>query len=250
MDTDLLIVIQIVSILIVVLTALTITLWYMDKNRKLKRGQEILRSQLEIQEQSFENVYKEIHDNIGQVLSLARINLHSVEADLPECANEKVRCTKELVGQAITDLRSLSKSLDPEFIRKVGFNEAVKRELLIVDKDGVHRTSLSEKGNPFRLDRQKELILFRIFQEHLNNVVTYSKAKNVNVELDYQPQHLSLAVSDDGLGLNSIGRDAEDNRILAGIRNMRNRATLIGAVFQFTTLIGGGSRIFIDLPLK
>ncbi len=247
---DLILMIEIVTILIVVLAALSITLFYIDKNRKLKQGQEILRSQLEIQEQSFENIYKEIHDNIGQALSLAKLNLHTTEANLPERTNEKINLTKELIAKAITDLRNLSRSLNPEVITKIGLNEAVKQELLIIDKDGRYQTRLSERGNPFRLDEQKELIIFRIFQEHLNNIVTYSQAKTVNVELEYQPEHLSLAVSDDGQ--EPVIREHKQGYSYteAAICNMRNRASLIGAVFHITTIIGGGTKIFIELPMK
>ncbi|HYC29742.1 MAG TPA: hypothetical protein VEB42_13010, partial [Chitinophagaceae bacterium] len=113
-----------------------------------------------------------------------------------------------------------------------------------IDKDGQYQTSLSEKGRPYRLDEQKELVIFRIFQQHLNNII-YSKPRKVEVELEYQPKHLSLAVSDDGRDT-----EQEDEEIKTGIRNMRDRALRIGADIQFTKFTGGGTRIFIDLPLK
>jgi signal transduction histidine kinase len=72
----------------------------------------------------------------------------------------------------------------------------------------------------------------------------------VNVELEYQPEHLSLAVSDDGRGLNGGNAEPEEEQIKTGIRNMQDRASRIGADLQFTTFTGGGTRIFIDLPLK
>jgi signal transduction histidine kinase len=100
------------------------------------------------------------------------------------------------------------------------------------------------------LDEQKELIIFSIFQQHLNNIVPYSRPTTVNVELDYQPSHLSLAVIDNGQGFNARNKADGEDHIDAGIRNMRSRASLIGAAFQFTVLIGGGTRIFIDLPLE
>jgi two-component system, NarL family, sensor kinase len=249
-EDELILLVEIVSILIVVLAALTISLVYIDKNRKLKHGQEVLRSQLELQEQSLDNIYREIHDNIGQALSLAKLHLYSVEPELPEQLNEKVRSSKELVGKAITDLRNLSKNLNTEIIMKFGLHEAVRRELSSMDKNGQYQTSLSEKGLPYRLDEQKELVIFRIFQQHLNNIVPYSKPRKVNVELEYQPEHLSLAVSDDGRGLNGGNAEPEEEQIKTGIRNMQDRASRIGADLQFTTFTGGGTRIFIDLPLK
>jgi len=243
-EEDLILLVEIVSILVVVLAALTISLVYVDKNRKLRHGQEVLRSQLEIQEQSLDKIYHEIHDNIGQVLSLAKLHLYALEPELPEQLNEKVRSSKELVGKAITDLRNLSRNLNTEIIMKFGLNEAVRQELSSIDKNGQYQTSLSEKGLPFRLDEQKELVIFRIFQQHLHNIVP-SKPRNVQVELEYQPRHVSLAVSDDGQNT-----EPEDEETKTGIRSMRDRALKIGADLQFTKFTGGGTRIFIDLPLK
>ncbi len=244
-EEDLILLVEIVSILVVVLAALAISLVYINKNRKLRHGQEVLRSQLEIQEQNLDKIYHEIHDNIGQALSLAKLHLYAVEPELPEQLNEKIRSSKELVGKAITDLRNLSRNLNTEIIMKFGLNEAVRRELSSIDKNGQYQTSLSEKGHPFRLDEQKELVIFRIFQQHLNSIVPYSKPRKVNVELEYQPRHLSLAVSDDGQNT-----EPEDEEIKTGIRSMRDRALKIGADLQFTKFTGGGTRIFIDLPLK
>lgn len=243
-EEELILIVEIISVLVVVLAALTISLVFINKNRKLKYGQEALRSQLEIQEQSLDKIYREIHDNIGQALSLAKLHLYAVEPELPEKLNEKIRSSKELVGKAITDLRNLSKNLNTEVIMKFGLNEAVRQELSSMDKKGQYQTSLSEKGHPYRLDEQKELVIFRIFQQHLNNIVPYSKPQKVEVELEYQPKHLSLAVSDDGRNM-----EAEDEEIKTGIRNMRDRAAKIGAALQFTKFTGGGTRIFIDLPL-
>lgn len=248
-EEDLVLLIEIVSILIIVLAALTISLVYIDKNRKLRHRQEVLCSQLEIQEQSFENIYREIHDNVGQALSLAKLNLYTVEPGLSEEVNEKLRCSKELVAKAITDLRNLSRNLNIEIITKFGLNEAVRMELSSIDKNGQYQTSLREKGNPVRLDQQRELVLFRIFQQHLNMIIPYSKPSMVNVELDYRPRRLSLAVSDDGHGLNER-RAAEQDAVETGIRSMQDRASKIGADLRFSTNTDGGARIFIDVPLE
>ena len=249
-EEDVILIVEIVSILVVTLAALAISLVYIDKYRRLRHGTEALRSQLEIQEQSLDKIYHEIHDNIGQALSLAKLHLYAIEPDLPEKLNEKVRSSKELVGKAITDLRNLSRNLNTEVIMKFGLNEAVRQELSSIDKNCQLETSLSEKGHPFRLDEQKELVIFRIFQQHLNNIIPYSKPKKVEVELEYQPRHLSLAVSDDGQGLMGEDDNTEEQQIRTGIRNMQDRASRIGADLQFTTFTGGGTRIFIDLPLK
>src|SRR6478672_13341252 len=91
----------------------------------------ILQSQLEIQEQTFRNISQEIHDNIGQVLSLAKLNLNTIPH---EGSTDKILLTEELLGKAINDLRDLSKSLHPEKISDIGLVNATRHELFIFQK--------------------------------------------------------------------------------------------------------------------
>src|SRR5215213_688995 len=172
---------------------------YAKERQKLRSDfqQELLRTQLEIQEQTFQNISQEIHDNIGQMLSLVKLNLNTADFnDLPT-AIEKVTRSKELVSKAISDLRDLSKSLNPEIIMKIGLTEALERQLLIVAKTGQYEVNLSQDGDYYRLDPHKKLIIFRIFQELLNNIINHSKARTVNVTLEYQPELFRLSVTDD-----------------------------------------------------
>jgi len=224
---------------------------YTRERQKLQSDfqQELLRTHLEIQEQTFQNISQEIHDNIGQMLSLVKLNLNTADfsEELP-AAIEKVKRSKELVSKAISDLRDLSKSLNPEIIMKIGLTEAMERELLIVAKTGQYEVNLSQDGDYYRLDPQKELIMFRIFQEILNNIINHSKAKTVNVTLEYQPEFFRLNVSDDGMGFDISSLEGSKHCPGLGIQNMRNRAKLIGADIQFMSVLEKGTVISVELP--
>ncbi len=224
---------------------------YTRERQKLQSDfqQELLRTHLEIQEQTFQNISQEIHDNIGQMLSLVKLNLNTADfsTELP-AAIEKVKRSKELVSKAISDLRDLSKSLNPEIIMKIGLTEAMERELLIVAKTGQYEVNLSQDGDYYRLDPQKELIIFRIFQEILNNIINHSRAKTVNVTLEYQPEFFRLNVSDDGMGFDISSLECNKHCPGQGIQNMRNRAKLIGADIQFMSALEKGTVISVELP--
>ena len=216
------------SIVFVVTGALVVCFMYMDKNRRLQRSFELLRSQVAIQEQAFNNISSEIHDNIGQSLSLAKLNLGTVEPELAGPVYEKIRCSRELVGRAITDLRNLSRKLSAEMISQEGLEEAIRKELVIMSRTGRVRTRLKQQGRSFRFDRQKEIIIFRLFQELIAGIVSHGDAKTVIVRLYYGPQVFNLIVSDDGRAM------TEEELHGAGIRNMQSRALLIGANFEFS----------------
>ena len=119
-------IIEIASILVVVL-AVAISFLYRNSNRKLKRRQDALRSRLEVQEKSFDKIYNEIHDNIGQTLSLAKLNLHSVEPGLPDGATEKIKHSKELLSKAIIDLRNLGRNLNAKSFADTSFSDQLTK---------------------------------------------------------------------------------------------------------------------------
>jgi two-component system, NarL family, sensor kinase len=223
---------------------------YIREKQALHTQEQHLRTELEIQEQTFQAISQEIHDNIGQMLSLVKLNLNTTDVSNPETAKEKIFYSKELVSKSIADLRDLSKSLNAEIIKEIGLDKAIQRELLLVSKSGQYETGFRQEGEPFRLDPDKELILFRIFQEILSNVINHAKARAVNALVSYKPDRFTLVVSDDGKGFDASTIEANESHLNLGIRNMHNRASLIGADFKLTSEIGKGTRIMIELPLE
>lgn len=200
--------------------------------------QELLRTQLEIQEQTLKTISQEIHDNVGQVLSLAKLNLGT----LPNSTDPKVQDTKELVSKAIKDLRSLSHSLHSDVIAELGLQQSIANELNIIGNTQVFETELKTTGPVFKIDSQKEMVLFRIVQEALNNCIKYSAAKKITVVLQYQPQLFTLQVQDNGKGFN-----AHEN-IGIGMKSMLNRAQLIGGTFSLKSTEGQGTVVTVELP--
>lgn len=236
---------------IVFLLILTYGLWTVrisSRRKQLQFQQELLKSKIEIQNQTFQNISQEIHDNIGQVLSLVKLNLHTADFKDVPATMEKIKCSKELVGKAITDLRDLSKSLSAEMIKEIGLHKTIQREMALMSKTGQYEAVFKEHGQPFRFDKQKELILFRIFQEVVNNIINHARAKTVIVRLFYESRLFNLTVSDDGDGFDDRQLHSEDDFGL-GIRNMQTRAALIGASFQLTSTRGKGTTVSIRLPL-
>jgi len=110
-------------------------LQYLSERKQLKADyeKEILESRLEIQEQTMKSISQEVHDNIGQVLSVAKLNLTMVNVDESgEMIQEKINNVSELLRQAIQDLRDLSKSLHSDVIAEKGLLKAIENELLMI----------------------------------------------------------------------------------------------------------------------
>lgn len=218
---------------------------------KYRFEQTLLQTQLEIQEQTLKNISQEIHDNVGQVLSLAKLNLNTMDISKTEQLQGKIDSTLSQVSKAINDLRDLSKSFNTDNITAIGLVRAIEYELDMIRKTDSHQAVLHVTGNVLKLEPQKELILFRIVQEALHNIIKHAGAGVVNVSATYTDKELQLLVTDDGNGFDLTPLNIADNNSFGlGIRNMHNRAKLIGADFQMSSTIGEGTLVKIVLPFN
>ncbi len=241
------------TVILVLLGVFIITLlWnYYKRNSKYRnqllyiehqKQQELLRTQLEIQEQTLKTISEEIHDNVGQVLSLAKLNLNTFEVN----SEKKLQDTKNLVSKAINDLRDLSRSLHGDKIAEIDLEDAIANELKILQNTGQFETSLITKGQHYNLDIQSKIVLYRIVQEALHNSVKHAKAKNIEVQLSYEPTAFTLLIADDGNGFDPATLQSSKTGI--GLKSMRNRTALIGGVFSIRSSENKGTSISIDIP--
>jgi signal transduction histidine kinase len=206
--------------------------------------QELLRAQIEMQEQTLTHISREIHDNITQVLSFVKLNLAMISKSGEEQRQIKVNESRELISQAITDLRDLSKSLSFDHIVQHGLSKTIQIETDRINKTGIINVILETEGEMYTLGEQRELVLFRIFQETLNNTLKHSGAKHLKIGLQYIPEMFTLTLEDDGAGFSA---NSLDNNRGSGLKNMENRATLIGALATIDSSPGNGCCIRVSL---
>jgi len=206
--------------------------------------QELLRTQMEIQEQTFKTISQEIHDNIGQMLSLAKMNLSKFEIDR-ENSDEAVLSAKNLVSHAVSSLRDLSKTLNTETIATIGLLKSIDLELQLVEKTAGIKTVIEINGAQHRLEPQKELIVFRIVQESLHNSIKHALPKNLNVQANFVDSILHLSICDDGAGFDYSAISG----LGSGLRNMQSRSKLIGADWNIESSPGNGTKIILTIPI-
>ena len=215
-----------------------------------KYQEELLKSQLEIQEQTLKNISQEIHDNVGQVLTLAKLNLATTTV-AESAANEKIKTSQQLIGKAIQDLRDLSRSLNTDYVEDLGLVRSIEYELELLQKTGTIVTELSIEGKPLRFDKQKELILFRIVQEAIHNIIKHADAKKISASIHFNHESVTILIKDNGKGFDlSPLNDAGNQSFGLGLRNMNNRAKLIAAVFSVNSTIGKGTEVSLQLPVN
>jgi two-component system, NarL family, sensor kinase len=203
--------------------------------------QALLQTQIEIQEQTLKTISQEIHDNIGQVLSLAKLNLNTLQFNDVVKLND----TKQLVSKAINDLRDLSRSLHGDKIAELGLQESIANELKILQNTGQYQTQLKVSGKAYKLTPQTEMVLFRIVQEALNNIVKHALAKTITAHINYEPDAYSLTIEDDGIGF--ISNELDVTKTGIGLKSMQNRANLVRGFLQINATPNKGTTITIQV---
>lgn len=247
----------IASILLVILAVFTLLffLLYIKKRVNLKQQndnlkiafqQELLQTQIEIQEETFNHISAEIHDNIGQVLSFLKLNLSLKENLTSQQLEEKINTSAELVTAVIKDVRNLSKSLSYEYIKQFGLDQALKNELNRINLTDLFETSFNIKGEAFVFSDQINLLIFRIFQESINNIIKHANANKITVNLNYSTDFFTLNINDNGNGFLVTEKDANHG---SGIKNIKKRAKVLGATINIASVINSGTTITLKVPI-
>jgi signal transduction histidine kinase len=248
------------SIILLILTVFIISFLFLFQRRqeqniqekanlKAQFEQEILTSENEIKEETMRYISRELHDNVVQMLSLVKIQLNGVLADDPN--NQAATQSKEYLTGAITDLRALSKTLNTDNILHEGLANTIRFELQRIEKISTIQTEFNENTTKNWLDRKQEIVVFRIFQELMQNIVKHAQAKNITVFLEDNVDFFKLEVQDDGIGfdfeekLKNRGFDSG-----SGLVNMVYRASLLKGSFKVLKVDSGGSLSTLLIPLK
>ncbi len=213
------------------------------KIRDAQYQQALLEAQLEMQEHTLKVVSQEIHDNVGQILSLIKLNLNILSMD--QVTNETYKTLKELVGSAITELRDLGAGYHSERLADDGLLSGIQYQLKQLEKTGVFTTSFHSQLNTLYLEKSTAVFLYRMMQEALNNVVKHSGARHIQVNIFQKEENIHIILQDDGKGFEP---ESEEFKPGIGMRSIQQRASMIGA--EATVISHPGSGTIVNFVFK
>nr|WP_308428666.1 ATP-binding protein [Echinicola pacifica] len=198
----------------------------------------ILGVEKEIQEQTLSYIGQELHDNLGQILSLTKLTLSRPD---PENFSEG----KKLINQAIKEVRSLSKSLNLDWVKEVQLSQFIQGELQKIENSGFSKTLFETNLEHLELEQDKKVVLIRIIQECLNNTMKHAEPELITILLREENNTLTLILKDDGKGFHV----AEDHSGM-GLHNLKSRIETIGGTLNISSIIGIGTEIKLLLPIE
>ncbi len=206
------------------------------KIRESQFQQELLQAQLEMQDHTFRAVSQEIHDNVGQILSLAKLNLNIITFERK--GNETLHIIKDLVTDAITELRNLGTGYYADRLVEEGLLVAIQHQLKQLNKTGLYTTSYHSEYETLAIDKNKIIFLYRMVQEVLNNVVKHSGAGHIRVDIVRTGEAVLISLQDNGKGFSSTHPGFRPG---IGLNSIQQRALMISATVDVISTEGSGT---------
>ncbi len=213
--------------------------------QKEEHQKELLSAQLEIQQQTMQHIGREIHDNIGQKLTLASLYTQQLayENKAPHI-NENIENISAIINQSLAELRELSKSLTNDTINANPITKLLEEECAKINEAKICTVHYTTSTADIRLDYQTKSVLLRIAQEFIQNSIKHAQCENITVSLQLTDEQLLLWLTDDGKGF-----DTTKTAKGIGLGNMKKRAEIIGGSFDLQSH-AGGTQLAIAIPLK
>ena len=205
---------------------------------------DLLKTQLEVQEQTMKTIAADLHDNIGQLLSLTSLTLGSIKVS-DEKAAKKLDDSQQLVRRSIKELRQLANLLHGEKIIETGLVDAIVYEAEWLRKSGNYVVHFDNNINEeLGLSTEKDLILFRLLQEVINNIIKHSSATEITITLDHFKDNILLSITDNGTGF--VVDEVKKNGM--GLSNLSRRTKSLQGEMEIISAIDKGTTIAIKVP--
>jgi two-component system sensor histidine kinase UhpB len=207
--------------------------------QQLKNKNEITRNIINAEERERNRWAEELHDNIAQLLGVVRLYVGMITSQ-PENKKEIIQKTTELVEQSITEIRQLSANLKPPVFEEEELKDAIQNLLANIRrvKELNFTLEIDDSTCNQYLNNEQKLMIYRIVQEQLNNIIKYADAQNVLIQIEIDHPGVTISVKDDGIGF-------EANKLERGIglKNIRGRLNLFNGNLEVISAPGKGCEL-------
>ncbi|RYE24968.1 MAG: hypothetical protein EOP51_05655 [Sphingobacteriales bacterium] len=207
---------------------------------------EILQTRLEVQEQSLKYFSEEIHDNVGQILSIAKLHLYKIaKTTTEEAIQNNAKQSTELLTKAISDLRTISHTANGNMVLKAELEDSIQKELSYIRSAKNINCTFDTHGDSYALGEERNLLLFRIVQESIANALKHGDPSAIQINIAYQPNDVTVSITDDGAGFDV---DGQKQGAGLGLNNMNTRVALLKGKLDISSAKGEGTTIKLNIP--
>lgn len=240
-----------------VLVIITGSLFYSKYKikQKAKLQEEIFNQQelatkavIAAEENERQRIAKDLHDGLGQLMSAAKMNLSVIQNELnfeSEIQRKSFEKTIMLIDESCKEVRTVSHNMMPNALLKSGLASGIRDFINKLDARAL-KVNLFTEGLDNHLDENIEMVLYRIIQECVNNVIKHAKATLLDITIIKDEEGISVSIEDDGIGFDITDKNKFEG---IGLKNISTRVQYLKGTVEWDSSIGKGTSIIIQLPL-
>ena len=215
-----------------------------EAHRQLKL---LSRRRVKVQEEERRHLARELHDEIGQALTAAKINLQAALEEPDHAKAKRIHETTAILERLLGQVRQISLNLRPSTLDDLGLVPALRSLLDEQGRLASVAVRFSAKNMPENLDPEIQTTCFRIAQEAITNAVRHARSTQIRVDLSHENGNLRLQIRDNGTGFDA--ESAQAQTIGLGLVGMKERAALVGGRTRIMASRGNGATVDVTLPL-
>lgn len=222
-----------------------------SQEREQEYQRELMQAIIDSQEQERERIARDLHDEVGGMLSTVKLNLSKVDMEIKKGQTESVSTgeAREMIDETIGNVRQISRDLMPPTLEEFGLAQALMELAQRIDETTSIKGSFHGKESATRLNSIAELALYRVVQELVNNSLKHSEADKIDIALHTNDEAVEITYQDNGKGFDMEAVTQESSSKGLGIRNLYNRVDLIDGSLDYQTSPGAGIDVKISVPL-
>ncbi len=233
----------------IILCALTYFIYRNHIYSLKKKQQAEIKAIVATQEGERKRISRDLHDEVGTKLSALKLFVSSLHEKAVNINNEEIsslaKSSENFITEAMQDVRQLLLNLSPMVLEEFGYTTAVEGLVNKINETNIIKFTLVVFGLQTRLQKEYELVLYRMTQELINNVLKHAEAKNVSLQIGQRDSKIILMIDDDGKGF-----DVNTHRDGYGLQNLDSRTKLMHGIITIDSKPGKGTSVLIEIPFK
>jgi signal transduction histidine kinase len=211
---------------------------------------EMLFTKIEIQQNTMRDIGREIHDNVGQRLTLAAMYIYQLEYEQKETkSGARISEVSNILNESMEELRNLSKSLTNANAEKWELHELVDNECKRVNALNICKVTYTFNTESIVAASTIKSFLHRIIQEFFQNSLKHARCKNILLDFNLSPTELTVRLEDDGVGFDIEQYNGNANKGI-GLSNMKKRAEFLGISHTLESAPGMGTKVKLVIPVS
>lgn len=244
---------------LVFLAVLVINLLLVGRNRRLKHRtqvvemksnyeKELMKTQVEVAENTLNDIARDLHDDVGQMLTFSIIQLNNIRTDSNPVFENKLSEVRVSVQNTLQSVRSISKTLSNDYISSFGIYESLQRLFERLTRQGILQPTLIFPPALLFRSRSNELFAFRIIQELVSNTLKHAHATSVSLKVTEENNLLTIEYRDNGTGLPPEMLEHDQLSASLGFTNLYKRAEMMKGTLEIRANAGEGFYLQLRFP--